>query len=62
MLSVKAVVPATVKVVDALVLNDKLAGAQNQSQAEDRMVKKILEDHVPRITSWVYQVIFKPEE
>ncbi|MFC1528585.1 hypothetical protein ACFL5B_01605 [Candidatus Latescibacterota bacterium] len=61
-LSVKAVVPASVKVIDALVQNDKLAGAQNQSQAESRMVKKILEAHVPSITSWVYQVIFKPEE
>ena len=61
-LSVKAAVPATGEVIDALVLNDKLAGAQNETQAKDRMVKKILQAQVPGITSWVYQVIFKPEE
>lgn len=61
-LSVKAAVPSTGKVIDALVQNDKLAGAQSESQAENRMVKKILESEVPVITSWVYKVIFKPEE
>ena len=61
-LSVKAAVPSTGKVIDVLVQNDKLAGAQSESQAEDRMVKEILESEVPVITSWVYKVIFKPDE
>jgi len=61
-LSVKAADPSTGKVIDALVLNGKIAGAQNESQAEDRMVKKILTSHVPRISSWVYELIFSPGE
>ena len=60
-LSVKAEDPSTGEIIDAFVQNDKVAGAQNESQAEDRMVKKILESQVPLITSWVYKVIFKPE-
>jgi len=61
-LSVRAAEPSTRKVIDALVLNGKVAGAQNEIQAEDRMVKKILTSQVPQISSWVYKLIFSPGE
>ncbi len=61
-LSVRAADTATGAVIDALVLNDAMGGAQNEDQAEDRMVRKILTEQAPQISAWVYQVIFKPEE
>ena len=61
-LSVKAADTSTHAVIGALVQNDKVGGKQNENQAQDYMVKKILESQVPVITSWVYEVIFKPEE
>lgn len=61
-LSVKAADPSTGGIIDVLVLNDKIAGAANETQAEDRMVTRILSDHVPKISEWVYGVIFKPEK
>ena len=59
-LSVKASDSANLEVIDAFVQNDKLAGAQNEIQARDRMVRKMLDAQVPLVTSWVYRVIFKP--
>lgn len=61
-LSVKAADPGTEQVIDSIVLNDKLGGAQNETQAVDRMVQKVLSEQVPQIGSWVYNVIFAPEE
>lgn len=60
-LTVKAADPTTGSVIDAIVLNDKTAGAASDAQAEDRMVQRVLSDHVPKISTWVYNVIFKPE-
>jgi hypothetical protein len=60
MLSVKAMEPATEKVIDTVVQNDKVAGAQNESQAVERMVKKIVETQIPNVTTWVYKIIFQP--
>ena len=61
-LSVNAMDPSTQEVIDAFVQNDKFGGAQNEDQARDQMVKKILQSQVPLITTWVYKVVFKPEE
>ncbi len=61
-LSVQAADAQSGAVIDALVLNGKKAGAQNDAQAGDRMVKVILEEQVPQLSAWVYKVIFKPEE
>jgi len=61
-LSVRAADTATGQIVDALVLNEKLAGAQNEAQSEDRMIRKLLAEQVPQVSAWVYRSIFKPEE
>ena len=46
----------------AVVLNDKVGGSQSDTQSEERMVKKMLEEQVPQLSTWVYKVIFKPED
>lgn len=61
-LSVRAADPSSGAVIDAIVLNDSAAGAQNEAQAEDRMIKRILSDQAPRLSAWIYNVIFKPGE
>ncbi len=61
-LSVRAADPSSGAVIDAIVLNDSLSGAQNEAQAEERMIKRILSDQAPRVSAWIYNVIFKPDE
>ncbi|MHB9028171.1 MAG: hypothetical protein ACYC9O_05340 [Candidatus Latescibacterota bacterium] len=59
-LSVKAIDPSTGKVLNTTVLSDKVSGG-SEEQASERMVGKILKDQMPKVTSWVYGVIFSPE-
>lgn len=61
MLSVKAVDPATGQVVDTAVFNDKVSGG-SEEQARERMVGRVLQAQVPKVSSWVYGVIFKADE
>jgi hypothetical protein len=59
--SMKAIDPATQEIIETLVLNDKVSGA-SEGQTRDRMINAMLKIQVPRITTWVYGVIFKPEK
>jgi len=61
-LSVQAADAQSGSVIDAFVLNDKVGGSQSDTQSEERMVKKILAEQVPKLSAWVYNVIFKPED
>ena len=61
-LSVNAMDPSTEQVIKTLVQNDKISEMGNESRAQERMVKKVLQNQVPAVTSWVYKLIFNPEE
>ncbi len=61
MLALKAVDPATGRVVDSAVLSDKVHGGDGE-QARERMVSRVLQLQTPKVSSWVYGVIFKPDE
>jgi hypothetical protein len=59
-LSAQATDPSTGKVLNSTVLSDKISGG-SEEQASERMVGKILKEQMPKITSWIYGVIFSPE-
>ena len=58
-LSVKAVDPATGEVIGTTILNDKVNGG-TEEQAYERMVSRILQAQVPKVTLWVYGTVFNP--
>jgi len=58
-LSVATMEPATREVMSSLVLNDETNGSSD-SQARERMVRRILDEQVPTVTDWVYETIFEP--
>ena len=61
-LSVDAMDPNTEQVIDTLVQRDKITEMGDSDRAQSRMVSKILQNQVPALSSWVYQLIFKPSE
>ena len=61
MLTVKAVDPATGQVVDTTVFNDKASGG-SEEQAREKMISRVLQAQTPKLTTWVYGVIFKSDE
>jgi uncharacterized small protein (DUF1192 family) len=58
-LSVKSVDPATGEVIGTTVLNDRVNGG-TEEQAYERMVTRILQAQVPKVTVWVYGTVFNP--
>lgn len=61
MLTVKAMDPASGQVIDTTVSSDKVSGG-SEEQARERMVGRVLQIQAPKLTSWVYGVIFKSDE
>ncbi|HDY90077.1 MAG TPA: hypothetical protein ENH82_18405 [bacterium] len=60
-LSLESFDSTTGKIIDTLVLNDKSSG-KNDKQSHGRMVRKFLKSQVPAVSSWVHNVIFKPQD
>lgn len=58
-LSAKALDPSTGEVIGTTVLNDKVNGG-TEEQAYERMVTRILQTQVPKLTAWVYETVFNP--
>jgi len=61
-LSVNALDPKSEKVIDTIVQSDKISELGDENRTRERMIQKILQSHVPEISSWVYKLIFKPPE
>ncbi|MFC1485920.1 hypothetical protein ACFL55_02715 [Candidatus Latescibacterota bacterium] len=59
-LSVTTMDPTTREVMSSLVMNNETNGSSD-SQARERMIKRILDEQVSAVTDWVYDTIFKPE-
>ncbi len=60
-LSVKAVDPAGGEVIATTVLTDKISGGSNE-QAAERMVGRMLQTQIPKVTSWISAMVFDPEK
>jgi len=61
-LSVNAMDPNTGQVIDSLVQRDRISEMGDEARVNERMVSKILQNHVPNVSSWVYRLIFRPGE
>lgn len=61
-LSVDAMDVITDQVIDTLVQRDKFTEMGDAARGQSRMVSKILQNQVPALSTWVYQLIFKPSE
>ncbi len=60
-LSVKAVDPAGGEIIGTTVLTDKISGGTDE-QAAERMVGKMLQTQIPKVTSWIAAMVFDPEK
>lgn len=62
-LSVNAYDPKTTEVIDTIVQKENVQNVGGgEIKAQEDMVRKILQDQVPAVTSWVYGLIFQPAE
>ncbi len=60
-LSVKAVDPTGGEVIATTVLSDKISGGTDE-QAAERMVGRMLQLQIPKVTSWISAMVFDPEK
>lgn len=56
-LSLTAVDPESKQVIDTVVLSDRISG-RDAAQANDRMVRRIMDTQTPAIAAWIYEVVF----
>ena len=62
-LSVNAYDPKTTEVIKTIVQKENIQNVGGgEIKAQEDMVRKILQDQVPAVTSWVYRLIFQPAE